>query len=102
STAAAWHPRPAAGPSWRARARSLISGQPMELPRLGETMLRTLAVGSRDTLVAGRQHADVVITPAVEHVGLLDWKRLPNMRQAGRVAVRSLLEANPEALKACL
>lgn len=102
STAAAWHPRPAAGSSWRARARSLISGQPMELPRLGETMLRTLAVGSRDTLVAGRQHADVVITPAVEHVGLLDWKRLPNMRQAGRVAVRSLLEANPEALKACL
>lgn len=99
---AAWHPRQTVRSSWQARAQSLISGQPVELPRLAETMLRTLAVGSRDTLVAGRRHADLVITPAVERAGLLDWKQLPHMREAGRTAVRRLLEANPEALNACL
>jgi NTE family protein len=102
SGAAAWHPRRTMRSSWQTRAQSLISGQPVELPRLAETILRTLAVGSRDTLAASRRHAHVVITPEVERAGLLDWKQLPNMREAGRTAVRRLLEADPEALNACL
>jgi predicted acylesterase/phospholipase RssA len=80
----------------------LISGQDAELPRLAETMLRTLAVGSSDTVAAARRHADVVITPAVERAGLLDWKQLPQMRDAGRQSVRRLLETDPDALRACL
>ncbi len=101
--AEAWRPSHAGTrSSWRARAQSLISGQHQELPRLAETMLRTLAVGSRDTVASARRHADVVITPAVEHAGMLDWKQLPTMREAGRTAVRRLLEANPDALKACM
>jgi hypothetical protein len=43
-----------------------------------------------------------VITPAVDGVGLLDWHQLPQMREAGRRAVRHLLEQDPAALRACL
>jgi NTE family protein len=89
-------------PSWQVRARRLISGQDAELPRLAETMLRTLAVGGSDTVAAARRHADVVITPSVERAGMLDWKQLPQMRDAGRQSVRRLLETDPDALRACL
>jgi len=99
----AWRPRRVtpAGP-WRARTRRLITGQDGELPRLAETMFRTLALGSSDTVAAARQHADIVIRPVVERAGLLDWKQLPQMRDAGRDAVRQLMDADPDALRACL
>jgi predicted acylesterase/phospholipase RssA/CRP-like cAMP-binding protein len=91
--------RKGARSAWRARALSLISGQRGEVPRLGETMLRTLVVGSRDTAASAHRYADLVITPKVGQVGLLDWKRLPGIREAGRAAVRSLLEDDPGALR---
>ena len=59
-----WRPRHAPPSSPRARARRLISGQETALPRLAETLLQTLALGSSDTVAAARRHADVVITPA--------------------------------------
>jgi predicted acylesterase/phospholipase RssA/CRP-like cAMP-binding protein len=97
----AWRPRSLTPPrSWRARARRLISGQDVELPRLAETMFRTLAVGSQDTVAAARRHADIVIRPDVERAGLLDWKALPRMREAGRDAVHRLMEADPDAFRA--
>jgi NTE family protein len=98
---AIWRPRHER-PSLRARARRLISGQDTALPRLGETLLQTLALASNDTVTAARRHADVVITPAVERVGLLDWNQLSQMRELGRNAVRQLLERDPDALRACL
>jgi NTE family protein len=99
----AWRPRRAVPSwSWRARARRLITGQDVELPRLGETMLRTLALASSDTVTAARRHADVVIRPAIDGAGLLDWKQLPRMRDAGRIAVRELVETDPGALRTCL
>ncbi len=103
SRPAAW--RPGGDESlarWRARARWLVSGQQTEMPRLAETMLRTIAVGSRDTVEAARRHADIVIRPAVERTGLMDWKQLPSMREAGRAAVRQLVEEDPQALDGCL
>ncbi|HME01912.1 MAG TPA: patatin-like phospholipase family protein [Solirubrobacteraceae bacterium] len=96
----AWRPRQTGRPSlWRARARALISGQHGELPSLAETILLTLTVGGRDTVLAARRHADLVLTPAVERSGLLEWGQLPKMREAGRESVRRLLESDPEALK---
>jgi predicted acylesterase/phospholipase RssA len=65
-------------------------------------LIGTLAVGSSDTAAAARRHADIVIRPEVERTGLLDWKQLPHMRDAGRNAVRRLLETNPGALRECL
>jgi predicted acylesterase/phospholipase RssA len=94
-----WAPdRQRSAPAWRASARSLIAGRVDPLPTLTETMLRTLLVGSRDTAAAARRHADLVITPDVGGVGMLEWKQLPRMREAGRAAVRRLLESDPDAL----
>jgi NTE family protein len=97
-----WQPRARRFSSWRAPVRRLISGEDTELPRLGETMLRTLLAGSNDTGAAARRHADVVITPAVERAGLVDWNRLSQMRDIGRTAVSRLLESDPDALRPCL
>lgn len=101
SRATVSRPRRASPSFRRARVRRLISGQDVALPRLAETLLQTLAVGSNDTVTAARRHADVVITPAVEGVGLLDWNQLPRVRDAGRQAVRRLLEHDPAILRAC-
>jgi NTE family protein len=103
SRASPWRPRQAPSAAlWRGRVRQLILGQNVELPRLAETMLRTLAVGSSDTVTAARQHADVLITPDVERAGLLDWSQLPQMREAGRRAVCQLVETDPRALQICM
>jgi predicted acylesterase/phospholipase RssA len=53
-------------------------------------------MGSIDTVAAARLHADLVITPRVERVGLMDWKAFPHVMELGRQAAREALEANPE------
>ena len=76
--------------------RRYLTGSEAELPRLGETIVRTVTVGSVDTAEAARRHADLVIEPAVEEVGLLDWSQLEPVVEAGRAAARAALEDAPE------
>ena len=52
-------------------------------------------------MAAARRHADAVITPDVAGIGMLDWKELARVREAGRAAVHRLLEADPDALQGC-
>ena len=78
--------------------RRLLTGSQAEIPRLGETIVRSVAAGSIDTVAAARQHSDFVITPHVEQIGLMDWKALPRVVELGRRAVREALEADPELL----
>jgi predicted acylesterase/phospholipase RssA len=73
-----------------------LTGSEADIPRLGETIIRTVLVGSSDTVAAARIHADLVITPRVEDVGLLDWKALGQVYERGRIAAREALESNPE------
>ncbi len=83
--------------------RRALTGTEAEIPRLGETIIRTVTVGSIDSAVAARTHADLAISPRVDEIGLLDWKLFPRMRELGRRATRETLEANPaiaEALRA--
>lgn len=72
--------------------RRFLTGSDVELPRLGETVVRTVTVGSIDTADAARRHADLVIQPAVEGIGLLDWRQLDRVRELGREAGRAALE----------
>jgi predicted acylesterase/phospholipase RssA/CRP-like cAMP-binding protein len=72
--------------------RRALTGTESELPRLGETILRTVVVGSTDTVAAARQHADIVITPQVDGVGLMDWKRIDEVREMGRRTAQEALE----------
>lgn len=75
--------------------RRYLTGSEVEVPRLGDTIVRTITVGSADTVEAARLHADVVIQPQVEGVGMLDWRELERVVDAGRVAARSALEDAP-------
>ena len=74
------------------RVRRALAGSEEPRPPLRETMLRTIALGSTDTVLAAMQHADLVISPRVEGFGLLDWKSYPAVREAGRRAAHEVLE----------
>ncbi|HET8593431.1 MAG TPA: patatin-like phospholipase family protein [Solirubrobacterales bacterium] len=75
--------------------RRYLTGSEAEVPRFGETIVRTITVGSADTADAARCHADLVIQPQVAGVGMLDWRRLDQVVEAGRAAARSALESAP-------
>jgi predicted acylesterase/phospholipase RssA len=78
------------------RLRRAMTGSDAPIPRLGETIVRTVTAGSIDTVAAARLHADVVITPGVEGIGLMDWGALARARELGRVAAREALIADPD------
>jgi predicted acylesterase/phospholipase RssA len=71
--------------------RRAFTGTEQVVPRLGETLFRTFTLGSADTAAAAQAHADLLVTPRVEGAGLLDWKQLPRLREAGRAAAREVL-----------
>ncbi len=75
--------------------RRALTGSEADIPRLGETIVRTVMVGSADTTAAARMHADFVIAPQVEGVGMMDWKAIAQVRELGRRAAREALEADP-------
>jgi NTE family protein len=71
--------------------------QPARRPRppsLGETLARVLLLGSANTSEAAR-HADMVIKPRAEGVGLLEFHQLDAAVTAGRTAAREALESAP-------
>jgi NTE family protein len=75
------------------RTRRLLTGYERPLPPLRETIHWTIALGSNDTVTAGLRHADLVISPRVEGIGILDWKQLPRAFEIGRRAAHEALEA---------
>ena len=72
--------------------------RPPRPPSLGETLTRVLLLGSENTAEAARRHADLVIKPRAEGVGLLEFHQLDTAREAGRAAARDALERNPAGL----
>jgi predicted acylesterase/phospholipase RssA/CRP-like cAMP-binding protein len=75
--------------------RPASSGRP---PRLGETLMRVLLLGSADTSEAAHRHAELIIKPRAEGVGLLEFHQLDAAREAGRAAARAALEEAPASL----
>ncbi len=76
------------GTGGNGRARS----GPPRLPALGETLLRTMMIGSGGAVAAAREHGDRVVSPASFGVGLLEFHQMDRMVQAGRAAARALLD----------
>ncbi len=72
--------------------------QPPRLPSLTETLMRVLLLGSQNTSVAARRHADLLIEPRAEGVGLFEFHQLDTAREAGRAAARAALERAPVGL----
>jgi len=91
--------RPASGPTG-ARGRNGRPPGTAGAPRLGETLTRLLLLGSENTSVAARQHADLVIRPRARGVGLLEFDQLDAAREAGRAAAREALKRAPAGLVA--
>jgi NTE family protein len=75
------------------RTRRLLTGHERPMPPLRETIHWTIALGSSDTVAAGMRHADLVISPQVEGIGILEWKQLPRALEIGRQAAREALQA---------
>jgi predicted acylesterase/phospholipase RssA len=92
-------PRRPAGARLGRALRRTLTGREAEIPRLGETLVRTITVGSADTVATARMHADLVITPRVDQIALMDWKALPKVVELGRQAAREALEAHPQLIQ---
>jgi predicted acylesterase/phospholipase RssA/CRP-like cAMP-binding protein len=81
-----------------ARLRRWVVGTDVLLPGFGETVVRSILLGSIDTAEVAQRYADVVIEPAVAGVGLLEWDRMDDMIDAGRRAAEEALEKAPAGL----
>ena len=81
-----------------ARLRRLVVGTDVLLPGFGETVVRSILLGSTDTAETARRYADIVIEPAVAGAGLLAWDRTDDMIYAGRLAAEEALAAAPAGL----
>jgi EmrB/QacA subfamily drug resistance transporter len=80
------------------RAPSERRTRVVRAPSLGETLTRVLLLGSANTSDAARRHADIIIKPRAEGVGLLEFHQLDAAREAGRAAARDALETGCAAL----
>lgn len=68
---------------------------PPRIPGIGETLMRTMMMGSGLAAAATMAKADVVIRPGSRGVGLLEFHQIDQAREAGRAATRDAL---PEIL----
>ncbi len=64
----------------------------VRVPSLGETLLRTMFIGSGGAVESARAAGAVVVTPAAMGVGLLEFHQLDRMVESGRAAGRALLD----------
>jgi len=78
--------------------RRVLTGSDHAIPRFTETIVRSMTLGSTSSLTAARLQADLVITPGIEGIGLLDWKAIDRMRELGRDAARKTLDSDPGLL----
>ena len=78
--------------------RRLLTGSEEPLPRVGETLMRTLALASVDTADAGQRHADLVIAPQIDGVRMLEWQKLDTARARGREAAKAALDQAGELI----
>jgi EmrB/QacA subfamily drug resistance transporter len=66
--------------------------RPLRTPALGETLLRTMLIGSGGAVSDARAAGAIVVTPPAMGVGLLEFHQLDELVAAGRDAGRLLVE----------
>jgi NTE family protein len=81
-----------------ARVRRGIIGWDTPVPSFGETLTRSVVLGSIDTAEAARKHADVVIAPEVQGIGLVEFDRIGEIRAQGAAAALAALARLPETV----
>jgi len=94
-----WETRPGR-PGPRGHLELLLRRGPERVPRLAETLVRTTVIGSWRMAIENRLLADVLVAPAVGKTGLLDFRRIDEMVELGRVAASESLETIRERIAA--
>jgi NTE family protein len=79
-----------------AKVRRAVIGWDAPLPSFRETITRTIVLGSIDSAEAARRHAQIVIAPEVQGIGLTEFRRVAEIRAQGAAAARAVLEQLPE------
>jgi NTE family protein len=81
----------------RTKVRAAVLGRGSEVPlRLPEVIVRSMTLGSTETVAQAEAHADLVIRPEVSRVGMMAFDQIEQLVQAGRDAAMSALQARPE------
>ncbi|HTY73887.1 MAG TPA: DHA2 family efflux MFS transporter permease subunit [Actinomycetes bacterium] len=70
----------------------------VRVPTLGETLMRTIFIGSGRALAQAQAAGAVVVTPSTRGVGLLEFHQLDRMVESGRAAARAVLDQAPRFL----
>ena len=79
------------------KVRGALLGRGTDVPlRIPEVIIRSITLGSIDTVAEGDAHADVVIRPDVSRIPLTAFDEIDALIDAGRDAARATLAANPE------
>ncbi|MDA8435151.1 MAG: DHA2 family efflux MFS transporter permease subunit [Actinomycetales bacterium] len=73
--------------------------RPVRVPALGETLMRTIFIGSGGAAEHARAAGAVVVTPSTMGVGLLEFHQLDTMVESGRAAARAVLEQAGDLLR---
>ena len=87
-------PRPSDGPG-----AVPAPPRPVRVPALGETLMRTIFIGSAGATETARRAGAVVVTPSTMGVGLLEFHQLDRMVEAGRAAARAVLDSTGDLLR---
>ncbi|HSN06872.1 MAG TPA: DHA2 family efflux MFS transporter permease subunit [Candidatus Angelobacter sp.] len=86
-------PRPAgAGPD-------AVPPRPVRVPALGETLMRTMFIGSGGAAENASAAGAVVVTPSTMGVGLLEFHQIDRMIESGRAAARAVLDQAGDLLR---
>jgi predicted acylesterase/phospholipase RssA/CRP-like cAMP-binding protein len=66
--------------------------RPVRIPALGETLMRTIFIGSGGATETARAAGAIVVTPSTMGVGLLEFHQIDRMIESGRAAARAVLD----------
>jgi len=80
--------------------RRFLTGTDVALPSLQETLLRIVDLTSASKNLRELPRIAAIIEPNVSGVGLLNFKQVDAAVEAGRMAARAAVEANPQLVRA--
>jgi len=70
----------------------MLGRQEIQRPGLVSTLVRAAMVNSEGPSEHRRERADLLLTPPLEHIGMLDWKDWERAMEAGYLYTREQLE----------
>jgi NTE family protein len=80
------------GSGGEARPTSMTQhARSLRMPGIGDTLMRTMTIGSGMASAAVMARADLVIQPDTNGIGFLEFHQIDRAREAGRIAAREAL-----------